>query len=56
MYLLASEQLIVERILQSLPTLTEEQVRAALAYWRANDKEIGHEIAEEDEFLAKIAG
>jgi uncharacterized protein (DUF433 family) len=53
-YVLAQEELITERLHEWLPTLTLEQIRAAIDYWREHKDEIETYMAEEDAILAKI--
>lgn len=49
------DELIVEHIVLSLPTLAPAQVRAALDYWRQNPAEIDALIKEEEDLLAKLS-
>lgn len=55
LYTIMRETIIIERMLQALPSLSEEQVAAALAFWRENEKEIENEINQENEILSKIS-
>lgn len=54
LYGLIQEELVVERIVRSLPHLTPAQVRAAIEYWRSHEQQISDEIAEERAILANI--
>ena len=54
LYRLMQEEVIVERMRRSLPSLTPAQLTSALAYWRAHEKEIEEEIQEEERLLKKI--
>jgi uncharacterized protein (DUF433 family) len=53
LYRLYQEEAVVEQIARSLPHLTPEQIRDALAYWRAHQKEIDLELEAEDELQAQ---
>jgi uncharacterized protein (DUF433 family) len=48
------DELIIDRIVQSLPTLDRGQVRAAIEYWRTHPGEIESLIEEEAELLDKF--
>jgi uncharacterized protein (DUF433 family) len=54
LYVMALEEIIIERMRQSLPDLTPAQIEAAIDYWRANKAEINAEIQQEDELIASI--
>lgn len=54
MYPLMLDELIIERMSRSLPSLTEEQLAEALAYWRAHPEMIQAEIDEEEKILASL--
>jgi uncharacterized protein (DUF433 family) len=54
LYRIMQEEVIIERMRRSLPSLTSEQLTSALAYWRAHEAEIEQEIQEEDRLFDKI--
>jgi uncharacterized protein (DUF433 family) len=54
MYELFKEDAIVEYITRALPSLTDDQVRDALEYWRAHRDEITRLIEKEDAVLDAI--
>ena len=54
LYRLMEEEVIVERMRRSLPSLSPSQLTSALAYWRAHEEEIEEEIQEEERLLKKI--
>src|SRR5690606_6700841 len=51
-YVRALDDVIAERLQKSLPTLTKEQILAAIDYWREHRDEIDTVIREDDEGLA----
>jgi uncharacterized protein (DUF433 family) len=55
MYELMREEVVVERIQRSLPSLTTDQIHAALDYWRTHKEEIDSLIAEEEAILEKLS-
>jgi uncharacterized protein (DUF433 family) len=55
LYKMMREEVIIERMIRSMPHLTPSQIAAALEYWRANADEIDDEIAEEDLLVEKLA-
>jgi uncharacterized protein (DUF433 family) len=48
------DDVVAERIQDSLPHLTLEEVHAALAYWREHPDEIAMEIQQDREALERI--
>jgi uncharacterized protein (DUF433 family) len=54
LYRMIESQSIVERIQESLPSLTLEQIEAAVEYWRTHEEEIESFIEEEDAILETI--
>ena len=54
LYGLLQSETIAERIRRSLPHLTPPQIEDAIAYWRANQKEIDAEIEEEEKLLSNV--
>lgn len=54
MYALAQDELIVERIHEWVPTLSKEQIHAALEYWREHPAEVQAVIDRDSEALEKI--
>jgi len=53
MYPIMLDELIVERMQRAYPSLTTDQIYAALGYWRAHEEEIDSLIAEEEAILEK---
>jgi uncharacterized protein (DUF433 family) len=54
LYRMLESQPIAERIHESLPTLTPEEIEAAIEYWHAHEEEIESFIEEEDAILETI--
>jgi uncharacterized protein (DUF433 family) len=54
LYSLMESEILTERIPQALPSLSPEQVKAAITYWRSNPQEIDQEIEEEDAILREL--
>ncbi len=52
-YRLLAREMVIERIVQALPHLTPEQVRAALDYYDRHRYEIERELREEDRLFAE---
>lgn len=48
------EELLMDRMLEEMPTLSKEQISEALAYWREHPREMLEEIDEENEAISKI--
>ena len=48
------DELVAERIVRSLPTLTRDQVLIAIDYWREHSQEIVAQIKEEEELLSEL--
>ena len=55
LYKIMHEEVVAERIKESIPHLTTRQIRAALDYWHNHPQEIESEISEEEELLSKIS-
>ena len=55
LYLLLQQEVVVERLLRSLPDLTPEQVHAALDCSRSRKEEIELEVEAEEEILTRPA-
>jgi uncharacterized protein (DUF433 family) len=53
-YQIALEDLIIERIQKSLPNLTQEEIYAAIQYWREHEGEIDELMREEDEIFKSL--
>jgi len=53
-YELALDELVLKRVHQTYPTLTLDEVEAAIRYWRANREEILREIVEDAEAFARF--
>lgn len=54
LYLLMQQEVIVERVLRSLPHLTAEQVHDALDYWKTHKEDIEIEVQAEDALVEKL--
>ena len=54
MYEAALVELVIERIHEALPHLTEEQILGAIEYWRAHEQEIQDEIKRDEEALDSL--
>ena len=54
MYEFMLDDVVAGRIQRSLPSLTTEQIHAALEYWRSHRKEIESLIEEEQAILDKL--
>ena len=54
LFQVTQEQIVIERMRQSLPTLTERQLTDALAYWREHPERIQAEIDEEEQVIASL--
>ena len=53
-YRIALDELVVERIHASLPTLTKAQIRAGIEYWREHPAEIEKVVRQDREALSQI--
>ena len=53
-YRIALDELVVNRIHESLPTLTKEQIYAGIEYWRKHPAEIEKVVREDGEALEQI--
>jgi uncharacterized protein (DUF433 family) len=54
LYRLMESEIVTERIPRALPSLSPEQVKVAMTYWRSNPEEIEQEIEEEEAILREI--
>jgi uncharacterized protein (DUF433 family) len=55
LFQITQEELVVERICESMPYLEPAQVRAAIAWWHDHEQDVEQEIEEERELLAKVS-
>jgi uncharacterized protein (DUF433 family) len=55
MYPIILDELIVQRMQRAYPSLTADQIQAALDYWRTHKDEIDSLIAEEQAILEKLS-
>jgi len=53
-YRIALDELVVDRINKSLPTLTKEQIYAGIEYWREHPAEIEKVISEDWQAIDKL--
>jgi len=54
MYPIILDELIVERMQRAYPSLTVDQIYAALEYWRVHKKEIDSLIQEEQAIIDRL--
>jgi uncharacterized protein (DUF433 family) len=54
MYEAVLAELVIARIHEALPHLTEEQILAAIEYWRAHEQEIQDEIKRDQEAFNSV--
>ncbi len=54
LYELCLQELVIERIGKALPHLSEEQIEAAVRFWREHPDEIAQEIRDEEAIMAQM--
>ncbi len=54
LYMMVQEELIIEKMLESMPHLTREQVADALSYWLSHADEMAEEMRAEENAISQM--